>query len=369
MFNDLSLCPQLKAAISELGFIEPTPIQKRAIPVVLEGRDLLAAAQTGTGKTAAFALPLLERLQANPNPGSRLPRVLVLVPTRELAAQVSDSFRALARHLSVRGALIFGGVSPKPQLQALASGVDIIIATPGRLLDHLQAGAVDLSRIEVLVLDEADRMLDMGFIQAMKRIIAALPVKRQTLLFSATLPDEIRTLARRWMVAPAVIDVAPRNTPAERVDHRVYHVESQGKHPLLKRILVDGGVRQTLVFTRTKHGANRLAERLGKDGLSVAAIHGNKSQGARTRALDDFKQGRIQVLVATDIAARGLDISELPHVVNFELPHVPEDYIHRIGRTGRAGASGEAISLVSREEQDRLRAIERLLGRSIPVAA
>jgi len=293
----------------------------------------------------------------------------VLVPTRELAAQVSDSVRALARHLPLRGALIFGGVSPKPQLQALASGVDSIIATPGRLLDHLQSRAVDLSRIEVLVLDEADRMLDMGFIQSMKKIIAALPKQRQTLLFSATLPDEIRALARRWMVDPVVIDVAARNSPAELVDHRVYHVEAGAKHPLLRRLLNAGGVRQSLVFTRTKHGANRLAERLGKDGLSVAAIHGNKSQGARTRALDDFKQGRIQVLVATDIAARGLDISELPHVVNFELPHVPEDYIHRIGRTGRAGASGEAISLVSREEQDRLRAIERLLGRAIPVAA
>jgi ATP-dependent RNA helicase RhlE len=369
LFNDLSLCPELRAAVSELGFTEPTPIQQRAIPVVLEGRDLLAAAQTGTGKTAAFALPLLERLHSHPQNGSRLPRALVLVPTRELAAQVSDSFRALARHLTLRGALIFGGVSPKPQLQALASGVDIVIATPGRLLDHLQARAIDLSRIEILVLDEADRMLDMGFIQAMRRVIAALPTKRQTLMFSATLPEEIRALARRWMVNPAVIDVAPRNTPAELVDHRVYHVEASSKHPLLKRLLVDGGVRQSLVFTRTKHGANRLAERLGKDGLTVAAIHGNKSQGARTRALEDFKQGRIQVLVATDIAARGLDISELPHVVNFELPHVPEDYIHRIGRTGRAGSSGEAISLVSRDEQDRLRAIERLLGRSIPVAA
>jgi ATP-dependent RNA helicase RhlE len=369
LFSELSLCPQLRAAITELGFTEPTPIQRRAIPVVLEGRDLLAAAQTGTGKTAAFALPLLERLQANPQPGSRLPRVLVLVPTRELAAQVSDSIRALASHLRLRGALIFGGVSPRPQIAALASGVDLVVATPGRLLDHLQARAIDLSKIEALVLDEADRMLDMGFIQAMKRIIAALPKQRQTLLFSATLPDEIRALARRWMTDPMVIDVAPRNTPAELVDHRVYHVESAGKHPLLKRLLANGQVRQTLVFTRTKHGANRLAERLVRDGLSVAAIHGNKSQNARTRALDDFKQGRVQVLVATDIAARGLDISELPHVVNFELPHVPEDYIHRIGRTGRAGASGEAISLVSRDEQERLRAIERLLGRPIPVAA
>lgn len=369
MFDQLPLCSQLRTAVAELGYSQPTPIQQQAIPVVLSGRDLLAAAQTGTGKTAAFALPLLERLQTRRASGPRAPRVLVLVPTRELATQVSDSFRALSRHLPMRGAVIFGGVSPRPQLQALAGGVDIIVATPGRLLDHLQAGALDVSHIEALVLDEADRMLDMGFIQPMKRIIAALPVKRQTLLFSATLPDQIRSLARRWMVDPAVIDVSPPNTPAERIDHVVYHVEGAAKHPLLHRILTEGGIRQTLVFTRTKHGANRLAEKLGRDGLAVAAIHGNKSQGARTRALDDFKQGRVQILVATDIAARGLDITELPHVVNFELPHVPEDYIHRIGRTGRAGASGAAISLVSRDEHPRLRAIERLLGRAIPVAA
>jgi len=368
LFTDFSLCPELQTAIRELGFTEPTPIQSRAIPMALEGRDLLAAAQTGTGKTAAFALPLLERLRSSGD-GSRRPRALVLVPTRELAAQVSDTFRVLARHLPLRGALIVGGVSPKPQLRALAEGVDVIVATPGRVLDHLQTRALDLSGIQALVLDEADRMLDMGFIQTMRRIVAALPKQRQTLMFSATLPEEIRSLARSWQRNPAVIDVAPRNTPSELVDHRVYHVEASAKHPLLRRLLVDGGVRQSLVFTRTKHGANRLAERLGKDGLSVAAIHGNKSQGARTKALDDFKRGRIQVLVATDIAARGLDISELPHVVNFELPHVPEDYIHRIGRTGRAGSSGEAISLVSRDERDRLGAIERLLGRPISVAA
>ncbi|HXR20654.1 MAG TPA: DEAD/DEAH box helicase [Steroidobacteraceae bacterium] len=368
MFKDFSLCPQLLRAIEELGYTEPTPIQLRAIPWVLEGRDVLAAAQTGTGKTAAFALPLLQRLQ-NSIQRQREPRVLVLVPTRELAAQVSDAFRALARHLPIRGALIFGGVSPKPQLQALAAGVDLVIATPGRLLDHMQAGAISLSRVEALVLDEADRMLDMGFIHAIRRIIRALPKQRQNLMFSATLPEEIRSLARTWLVNPAVIDVAPRNAPAALVDHRVYHVESSGKHPLLTRLIVDGGIRQSLVFTRTKHGANRLAQRLEKDGLAVAAIHGNKSQGARTRALEDFKQGRVQVLVATDIAARGLDISELPHVVNFELPHVPEDYVHRIGRTGRAGLSGKAVSLVSREERDRLRAIEKLLGHAIPVAA
>jgi ATP-dependent RNA helicase RhlE len=368
LFQDFSLCPALLRAVEELGYTEPTPIQSRAIPLILEGRDLQAAAQTGTGKTAAFALPLLQRLQAQPAT-QRAPRALILVPTRELAAQVSESFRALARHLPIRGALIFGGVSPKPQIQALSAGVDLVIATPGRLLDHLQARVIDLSHIEVLILDEADRMLDMGFIRAIRRIVAALPKQRQNLMFSATFSEEIRALARTWLTNPAIIDVSPRNTPAELVDHSVYHVDTAGKQPLLTRLIVDGDVRQSLVFTRTKHGANRLAERLEKDGLAVAAIHGNKSQGARTRALEDFKQGRIRVLVATDIAARGLDISELPHVVNFELPHVPEDYVHRIGRTGRAGLSGKAISLVSRDERERLRAIEKLLGRTIPVAA
>jgi ATP-dependent RNA helicase RhlE len=368
LFKDFSLSPPLLKAVEALGYTEPTPIQERAIPVVLAGRDLMAAAQTGTGKTAAFALPLLERLLQNPV-RLRSPRALVLVPTRELAAQVSDACRALARNLPIRGALIYGGVSARPQLDALAGGVDLVIATPGRLLDHLESRAIDLSKIEMLVLDEGDRMLDMGFIRAIRRIIAALPAKRQNLLFSATFSEEIRTLAKSLLRDPVIIDISPRNAPPELVDHSVYHVDSAAKHPLLTRLIVDGGVRQTLVFTRTKHGANRLAERLLRDGLACAAIHGNKSQGARTRALDDFKQGRIQVLVATDIAARGLDITELPHVVNFELPHVPEDYVHRIGRTGRAGLRGKAISLVSRDERERLRAIEKLLGRSIPVAA
>jgi len=368
LFKDFSLSPPLLKAVEALGYTEPTPIQERAIPVVLAGRDLMAAAQTGTGKTAAFALPLLERLLQNPV-RQRSPRALVLVPTRELAAQVSDACRALARNLPIRGALIYGGVSARPQLDALAGGVDLVIATPGRLLDHLESRAIDLSKIEMLVLDEGDRMLDMGLIRAIRRIIAALPAKRQNLLFSATFSEEIRTLAKSLLRDPVIIDISPRNAPPELVDHSVYHVDSAAKHPLLTRLIVDGGVRQTLVFTRTKHGANRLAERLLRDGLACAAIHGNKSQGARTRALDDFKQGRIQVLVATDIAARGLDITELPHVVNFELPHVPEDYVHRIGRTGRAGLRGKAISLVSRDERERLRAIEKLLGRSIPVAA
>jgi ATP-dependent RNA helicase RhlE len=368
LFKDFSLSPPLLKAVEALGYTEPTPIQERAIPVVLAGRDLMAAAQTGTGKTAAFALPLLERLLQNPV-RQRSPRALVLVPTRELAAQVSDACRALARNLPIRGALIYGGVSARPQLDALAGGVDLVIATPGRLLDHLESRAIDLSKIEILVLDEGDRMLDMGFIRAIRRIIAALPAKRQNLLFSATFSEEIRTLAKSILRDPVIIDISPRNAPPELVDHSVYHVDSAAKHPLLTRLIVDGDVRQTLVFTRTKHGANRLAERLLRDGLACAAIHGNKSQGARTRALDDFKQGRIRVLVATDIAARGLDITELPHVVNFELPHVPEDYVHRIGRTGRAGLRGKAVSLVSRDERERLRAIEKLLGRSIPVAA
>ena len=355
-------------AVAEAGYVDPTPIQQRAIPVVLEGRDLMAAAQTGTGKTAAFALPILERLMLSPGL-KRSARALILVPTRELAAQASDTFRTLARQLPLRGVLIFGGVSPKPQLDALSSGVDIIVATPGRLLDHLQTRAVDLSHIESVVLDEADRMLDMGFIRPIRRLIAALPARRQTLMFSATLSDEIRSLAKSLLRDPVTIDISPRNSPPALVDHQVYHVDSAGKHPLLRRLLIDGEIKQSLVFTRTKHGANRLAARLAQDGLACAAIHGNKSQAARTKALSDFKQGRVRILVATDIAARGLDIHEMPHVVNFELPHVPEDYVHRIGRTGRAGARGRAVSLVSRDEREQLRAIEKMLGRPIPVAA
>jgi len=370
-FETFELIPELLRAVHDAGYSTATPIQARAIPIVLGGRDLLGAAQTGTGKTAAFALPILQRLHATqPAPrGPRAPRALVLVPTRELAAQVAESFQVLGRELKQRGVLVYGGVSPKPQVKALAEGVDIVVATPGRLLDHLQLRVVDLSRVEMLVLDEADRMLDMGFIRPIRRLLAALPAQRQNLLFSATFSTEIRELAGSILRNPVSIDIAARNTPVELIDHRVYHVDSAKKHPLLTRILADGGVRQSLVFTRTKHGANRLAERLERDGLRCAAIHGNKSQAARTRALEDFKLGRIQVLVATDIAARGLDISELPHVVNFELPHVPEDYVHRIGRTGRAGRSGEAVSLVSRDERDRLRAIEKMLGRTIPVAA
>jgi ATP-dependent RNA helicase RhlE len=340
-FEQFGLPAALLRAVQEIGYTVPTPIQTAAIPAVHDGRDLLAAAQTGTGKTAAFALPLLQRLDAEqPNPrGSRAPRLLVLVPTRELAAQVGQSFEDFGRHLQQRTILIFGGVSPRPQLDALRQGVDIIVATPGRLLDHISERAVDLTKVRHLVLDEADRMLDMGFIRDIRRVLAVLPKQRQNLLFSATFSDEIRTLAKGLLHDPLTVEVAPRNAPAELVEHRVHLVEQGEKRAVLSHLLREGSIPQTLVFTRTKHGANRLAEQLGRDGINCAAIHGNKSQGARTKALADFKDYKVQVLVATDIAARGLDISELPQVVNYELPHVPEDYVHRIGRTGRAGSS------------------------------
>src|SRR5512135_2391126 len=368
-FDQLGLSAELLRAVQELGYTSPTPIQQRAIPAVHDGRDLLAAAQTGTGKTAAFALPLLQRLaEDHPNPrGSRAPRLLVLVPTRELAAQVGESFDAFGRHLNQRTILIFGGVSPRPQIDALRQGVDIIVATPGRLLDHIKERVVDLTKVRHLVLDEADRMLDMGFIRDIRRVLAALPPNRQNLLFSATFSEEIRTLANGLLRDPLTIEVAPRNAPAELVEHRVHLVEQGDKRAVLSHLLRGDATPQTLVFTRTKHGANRLADQLEKDGIQCAAIHGNKSQNARTKALADFKDYKVQVLVATDIAARGLDITELPQVVNYELPHVPEDYVHRIGRTGRAGATGQALSLVSDDERDRLRDIEKVLGRKINV--
>ena len=368
-FDQLGLSADLLRAVSDLGYDTPTPIQLGAIPPVLAGRDLLAAAQTGTGKTAGFALPLLQRLNDdNPNPrGPRAPRALVLVPTRELAAQVGESFDDYGRHLSQRTILIFGGVSPRPQVEALRRGVDIVVATPGRLLDHFAERAIDLSQVRHLVLDEADRMLDMGFIRDIRRVLAVLPKKRQNLLFSATFSDEIRALATGLLHVPVTVEVAARNAPAELVEHRVHLVEQGEKRAVLSHLLRAGASEQTLVFTRTKHGANRLADQLARDGIECAAIHGNKSQSARTRALADFKEFKVQVLVATDIAARGLDIVELPQVVNYELPHVPEDYVHRIGRTGRAGSAGQALSLVSSDERDRLRAIEGVLGRRIDV--
>ncbi|HSN18077.1 MAG TPA: DEAD/DEAH box helicase [Gammaproteobacteria bacterium] len=367
-FDSLGLSAELLRAVKDQGYDTPTPIQAKAIPVVISGRDLMGAAQTGTGKTAGFTLPLLQRLQTTPAPaGHKHPvRALILTPTRELAAQVGESVSNYGKHLRFHSAVIFGGVNINPQIDKLRRGVDIVIATPGRLLDHVEQRTIDLSKVEILVLDEADRMLDMGFIRDIRRVLALLPKARQNLLFSATFSDEIRSLAAGILKDPETIDVAPRNSTAERVSQRVYPVDQGRKRALLAKLITEGDWQQVLVFTRTKHGANRLAEQLGKDGIHSAAIHGNKSQGARTRALADFKSGRVRVLVATDIAARGLDIDQLPHVVNYELPNVPEDYVHRIGRTGRAGSSGEAISLVAGAERSLLRDIERLLKAEIP---
>ena len=353
-------------AIAEQDYIVPTPIQAQAIPVVLSGRDLLGAAQTGTGKTAGFTLPMLQLLSATPVQGARHVRSLILVPTRELAAQVRESVRLYGKHLGLRSTVIFGGVGFQPQAAELRRGVDIVIATPGRLLDHIQQKTIDLRRIEILVLDEADRMLDMGFIHDIRRILALLPSARQNLLFSATFPDEIRKLSGSFMRDPVTVEVARRNLPVELIAQVAHPVDKDRKRELLARLVTDNDWRQVLVFCKTKHGANRLAEQLERDGIEADAIHGNKSQGARTRALKRFKDNELRVLVATDIAARGLDIEDLPHVVNFDLPNVSEDYVHRIGRTGRAGASGEAVSLVSHEDRPLLGAIERLINRKIP---
>jgi len=366
-FESLGLSAELLRALSEEGYTKPTAIQKAAIPVVLEGRDVLAAAQTGTGKTAGFTLPLLQRLTLNADRDNKpnQPRALILTPTRELAAQVAESVTTYGRHLNQSSSVIFGGVKINPQIAALRKGVDILIATPGRLLDHVQQRTLDLSKIEILVLDEADRMLDMGFIHDIRKVLALLPEKRQTLLFSATFSNEIRTLADKLLDSPVPVEVAARNSAVESVAQVVHPVDKARKRELLSHLIGANNWRQVLVFTRTKHGANRLAKQLESDGLSAAAIHGNKTQGARTRALAGFKDGTVRVLVATDIAARGLDIDQLPHVVNFELPNVPEDYVHRIGRTGRAGNEGEAMSLVCVDEHKLLRDIERLLGRRI----
>jgi len=365
-FDTLGLSAELLRAVADQGYSEPTPVQRQAIPVILEGRDILAGAQTGTGKTAGFTLPLLQRLGARVPPQGRRPvRALILTPTRELAAQVGESVSTYGRYLPLNSAVIFGGVKINPQIQALRRGLDILVATPGRLLDHVSQKTLDLSAVEILVLDEADRMLDMGFIRDIRRILALLPQRRQNLLFSATYSDDIRKLADGLLNAPALIEVARRNTPAERVSQVIHPVDRERKRELLSFMVGSQNWRQVLVFTRTKHGANRLSRQLEQDGISSAAIHGNKSQGARTRALADFKRGEVRVLVATDIAARGLDIDQLPHVVNYELPNVPEDYVHRIGRTGRAGNEGQAVSLVCVDEHRLLADIERLLKRDL----
>jgi ATP-dependent RNA helicase RhlE len=368
-FENLGLSAELLRAVAEQGYTEPTPIQAQAIPIVLSGRDLLGAAQTGTGKTAGFALPILQRLSGQANisasPTRHPIRALILTPTRELAAQVHEDVRTYGKHLRLRSTAIFGGVGFNPQATELRRGVDIVVATPGRLLDHVEQRTIDLRQVEVLVLDEADRMLDMGFIPAIRRILALLPAKRQNLLFSATFPDEIRKLAGSFMRDPVTVEVAPRNRPIELISQVAHPVDKDRKRELLAHLVKTNNWQQVLVFTRTKHGANRLAQQLERDGIDADAIHGNKSQPARTRALKRFKDNELQVLVATDIASRGLDIEELPHVVNYDLPHVAEDYVHRIGRTGRAGASGEAVTLVSAEDRPLLAAIERLINRRI----
>jgi ATP-dependent RNA helicase RhlE len=366
-FESLGLSAELLRAVSEQGYSEPTPIQARAIPVIAQGRDIMAGAQTGTGKTAGFTLPLLQRLaESSPPRGRRPVRALVLTPTRELAAQVGESVDTYGTYLPLKSAVIFGGVKINPQIEKLRRGVDILVATPGRLLDHASQGTVDLSAVEILVLDEADRMLDMGFIHDIRKVLKLLPRQRQNLLFSATFSDEIKQLAGGILHDPALVEVTPRNTTAERIAQVVHPVDKVRKRELLSHLIGSRNWEQVLVFARTKHGADRLAKQLDRDGITAAAIHGNKSQGARTRALADFKSGAVRTLVATDIAARGLDIDQLPHVVNFELPNVAEDYVHRIGRTGRAGNAGEAVSLVCIDEQKLLRDIERLIKREIP---
>jgi ATP-dependent RNA helicase RhlE len=368
-FEDLGLAEPILRAVREQGYENPTPIQVQAIPAVLKGGDLLAGAQTGTGKTAGFVLPTLQRLSSQPairDPRGRVAiRCLILTPTRELAAQVEDSVRTYGKHLKLSSMVMFGGVGMQPQIDRLRRGIDILVATPGRLLDHHGQRTLDLSHVQVFVLDEADRMLDMGFIHDIKKVLAILPAKKQSLLFSATFSDEIKALADRLLNQPALIEVARRNAPAELVAQKVHPVSRDRKKELLAHLILQGDWHQVLVFTRTKHGANKLTEYLNKNDITAMAIHGNKSQGARTKALAEFKSGELRVLVATDIAARGIDIDQLPHVVNFELPNVPEDYVHRIGRTGRAGASGEAISLVCVDEELFLRDIQRLIHKEI----
>jgi ATP-dependent RNA helicase RhlE len=367
-FESLGLHADILRAVSEKGYTTPTPIQLQAIPTVLEGKDLMGAAQTGTGKTAGFTLPLLQRLMdSRKATSSRRPiRALVLTPTRELAAQVGESIADYGKHLPLRSTVVFGGVKINPQISKLRQGVDILIATPGRLLDHVSQKTIDLSQVDILILDEADRMLDMGFIHDIKKVLAIVPKNKQTLLFSATFSADIKKLANGLLRSPTLIEVARENTTAEMVSQVIHPVDKKRKRELLSFLIGSNNWKQVLVFTRTKHGANKLTEQLNKDGITSAAIHGNKSQGARTKALANFKANATRVLVATDIAARGIDIDQLPHVVNFELPNVAEDYVHRIGRTGRAGNEGEAMSLVCVDELKLLKDIERLIKKDIP---
>lgn len=371
-FENLGLGPDLLATVAREGYVEPTPIQAAAIPLVVAGRDVLAAAQTGTGKTAAFVLPILERLRSTANTGfspARHPvRALILTPTRELAMQVAESVKVYGRSVPLRSSVVYGGTRIDPEIKALWSGVEILVATPGRLLDHISQRTVNLSQVEILVLDEGDRMLDMGFIPEVRKILALIPARRQTLLFSATFSDDVRRLAREFLTDPAVVEVAPRNSVADNLTEVLYPVHPDAKADLLIHLIRRDAMEQVLVFTRSKMGAARLASYLDRRGVPTTAIHGDRSQTERTRALAAFKGRFVKVLVATDVASRGLDIDDLPYVVNFELPLEPQDYIHRIGRTGRAGASGTAISLVSPEEVDQLRGVQRLLRRAIPVA-
>ncbi len=372
-FSTLGLSDAIVRAVTEQGYTTPTPIQAQAIPAVLGGGDLLAGAQTGTGKTAGFTLPILQRLSTDRTGAAlasktapRAIRALVLTPTRELAAQVEESVRLYGKYTNLNSAVIFGGVGINPQIKLLKHGVDVLVATPGRLLDHAGQRTVDLSKVEILILDEADRMLDMGFIHDIKKVLALLPPKRQNLLFSATFSDDIKALADKLLDNPASIEVARRNSTVEVISQKIHPVDRDKKHPMLSHLIKENDWEQVLVFTRTKHGANKLVEQLGKDGIGAMAIHGNKSQTARTKALAEFKDGSLQVLVATDIAARGIDIDQLPHVVNYDLPNIPEDYVHRIGRTGRAGATGEAVSLVCVDEHQMLKDIEKLIKQTLP---
>jgi len=372
-FSSLGLSDAIVRAVTEAGYTTPTPIQMQAIPAVMNGGDLLAGAQTGTGKTAGFTLPILHRLSTDAsgaaqtgNTSQRPIRALILTPTRELAAQVEESVRIYGKYTKLNSTVIFGGVGINPQIKQLKHGVDILVATPGRLLDHMEQRTVDLSKVEILILDEADRMLDMGFIRDIKKVLAVLPKQRQNLLFSATFSEEIKALADGLLNKPAMIEVARRNSTVEVIAQKIHPVDRDKKHPMLSYLIKTNNWSQVLVFTRTKHGANKLVEQLNADGIGAMAIHGNKSQSARTKALSEFKDNKLQVLVATDIAARGIDIDQLPHVVNYDLPNIPEDYVHRIGRTGRAGATGEAVSLVCVDEHEMLKDIEKLIKQTLP---